>query len=67
MTAFVDLRLIDGLSLSYVSGAEAELARADVDPLFAAAWQGLVAAFPGLSLQPLLGRRQWAQMARGAA
>jgi hypothetical protein len=51
--ALIDIRLIDGLSLSYVSGAEAELTRPDLDPLFASAWQGLVAAFPSLSLQPL--------------
>ena len=53
MTAFVDVRLIDGLILPYVAGAESALADVDLDPAFAAAWQGLLAAFPGLSLQPL--------------
>ncbi|AUT74005.1 S8 family serine peptidase [Paraburkholderia hospita] len=51
--AFVDVQLIDGLGLPYIAGAEAGLADPQLDPLFDAAWQGLLAAFPGLSLQPL--------------
>ena len=51
--AFVDVQLIDGLGLPYIAGAETGLADPQLDPLFDAAWQGLLAAFPGLSLQPL--------------
>ena len=42
MTAFVDVRLIDGLILPYVAGAESALADVDLDPAVAAAWQGLL-------------------------
>jgi Subtilase family len=51
--AFVDVQMMEGLALPYVPGAEAALADAALDPMFNAAWQGLLAAFPGLSLQPL--------------
>lgn len=53
MTAFVDVQLIEGLGLPYVPGAEAALLDGGLDPLFKDAWEGLVAIFPGLSLQPL--------------
>lgn len=53
MSEFVDVRMVDGLALPYLAGAEAALADADLDPIFDAAWQALLLAFPGLSLQPL--------------
>ena len=51
MTEFVDVALTDAVRLPYVSGAEAALA--DIDPLFAAAWEALAAAFPGITLTPI--------------
>jgi Subtilase family len=53
MMAFVDVQLIEGLALPYVAGAETALADPALDPMFDAAWQALLATFPGLSLQPL--------------
>ena len=53
LMALVDVQVIEGLALPYVPGAEAGLADPGLDPLFNAAWQAFVAAFPGLSLQPL--------------
>jgi hypothetical protein len=53
MTEFVDLRVVDGLSLPYEAGAEAALAADDLDPTFATAWADLLGTFPELSLEPL--------------
>lgn len=53
MTTYVDLELAEGLDLPYVAGAEAWLA--GLDPAYDAAWQGAVAAFGELTLEPLFG------------
>jgi hypothetical protein len=53
MTALIDVRLIEGLGLPYVEGAEAGLLDSALDPIFNDAWQAFVAAFPGLTLTPL--------------
>ncbi|MEZ0447202.1 S8 family serine peptidase [Cellulomonas sp. ICMP 17802] len=52
MAEFVDIALTDEVRLPYVEGAESALA--DLDPAFAAAWDALAAAFPGITLQPLI-------------
>lgn len=51
MTEFVDVALVDAVRLPYVPGAQ--FALAEVDVAFAAAWDALAAAFPGISLEPL--------------
>jgi hypothetical protein len=51
--AFVDMQLIDGLGLPYVRGAEASLLDDSLDPALDAAWQTLLATFPGLTFAPL--------------
>lgn len=51
MTEFVDVALTDAVRLPYVEGAQSALA--DTDASFAAAWDALAAAFPGISLDPL--------------
>lgn len=51
MTEFVDVALTDDVRLPYVAGAEEALA--DVAVAFAAAWEALAAAFPGITLTPL--------------
>lgn len=51
--ARVDVQLIDGLGLPYVTGAEAALVDPQLDPVFNIAWQGFVALYPGQTLQPL--------------
>ena len=53
MTVVVDVCLVEGLALPYVSGAEAALSDPQLDPVFATAWAGLLELFPGLSLEPL--------------
>lgn len=51
--AHIDVRLIEGLGLPYVAGAEAALDDPPLDPVFALAWQSFVALYPGHTLQPL--------------
>ncbi len=51
--ALIDIQLIEGLGLPYTAGAEAALEHAALDPMFAAAWDQLLLAFPGVTLQPL--------------
>ena len=53
MTALVDVCLVDGLALPYVSGAETALAGTGLDPAFDAGWQALATGFAGISLKPL--------------
>lgn len=53
MTALIDVQLIEGLGLPYVTGAEAALLDPSLDPAFNDAWQALVADFDGLTLSPL--------------
>jgi hypothetical protein len=53
MMAFIDVQLIEGLGLPYVTGAETELLDAGLDPIFINAWQAFIAAFPGQTLKPL--------------
>jgi len=53
MTAFVDVRLIEGLGLPYAPGAEVGLRDSALDTLFNDTWQAVVAAFPSLTLAPL--------------
>lgn len=51
MTEFVDVTLTGDIRLPYLSGAERALA--EIDAAFATAWDGLAAAFPGVTLTPL--------------
>jgi len=51
MAEFVDVALVDAVRLPYVSGAQSALG--DVADFFAAAWDALAAAFPGITLEPL--------------
>ena len=51
--ALIDIQQIEGLGLPYTAGAEAALEHAALDPMFAAAWDQLLLAFPGVTLQPL--------------
>ena len=53
MTSVIQVQVIAGLALPYVAGAEKALLDPVLDPAFNAAWQGLVAVFPGLTLVPL--------------
>lgn len=46
MPEFVDVKMIEGLALPYVVGAEADLTSPDLDP-FNAAWHGCSPNFPG--------------------
>jgi len=51
MTEFVDVALIDAVRLPYAEGAQSALA--EVADTFAAAWDALAVAFPGITLDPL--------------
>ena len=61
--AFVDVQIIDGLALPYLLGAESGLSDPALDPSFLTAWQGLLATFPGLTLQPLFAAQPVAELA----
>src|SRR5262249_33154220 len=61
--AFVDVELIDGLGLPYAAGAEAALSDAALDPAFALTWAGVVAPFPGVTLEPLFAAQPVAELA----
>jgi hypothetical protein len=51
--AFVDVQLIEGLALPYVTGAESGLLDSSLAPEFNDAWQAFIADFPGKTLAPL--------------
>jgi hypothetical protein len=61
--ALVDVQVIDGLALPYLPGAESGLSDPALDPSFLTAWQGLLATFPGLTLQPLFAAQPVAELA----
>jgi hypothetical protein len=53
VTVYIDVQLIEGLALPYVSGAEQALPDLDVNPVFADAWWTMLQSFPTATLEPL--------------